>query len=433
MKLRNSKYNYFIRQNDKVILYNFLYKNIIEFSLKEFEQIEPILKYNIISWSNEYIETLRQNMFLVSFNFNEIEYMKFNYFKSLYGSAILKNIVLPTLSCNLACPYCYEYKTNGSMSQETIAAYINWLTPYLSNIKTFYIDWFGGEPLLSFDIIEEITNRIKKLQEEFHFNFSASITTNGVLLSKEIVEKFAELNIESVQITFDGDRQFHNRYKRNSDGSGTFDKLIENVNLYTEISKSTVPLIIRVNVTDDNFESIDRMMDRFSDYVKNRSIIFFKWVYESSAANFKLFSNKKRGLKPFENLAILYDLAQKKGFYTHNLDENANFNFCECDFSNHYTIDPKGNIYLCTHTFDGSDAIGNVSDGIGDQDSLSSHLSVLNVNPFNDVECINCDILPLCKGGCRRAAYLGKKKCIDQKDSLDEYVLMLYNKSAHNN
>ena len=430
MKLKNSKYNYFTMHGDVVILYNFLFKNMIEFSLEEFEEVRNILNKNIITESNRIVSVLNQNMFLVDLDFNELEYFKYNYYKSLYNSSVFKNTVLPTLSCNLECPYCYEYKRNISMDDKTINAYISWVTPFLADVKNFYIDWFGGEPLLRLDIIAKITDKIYKVQEDLKFNYCSSITTNGVLMSKEIIKKFEACSIEGVQVTFDGDMSYHNQYRKTTSKNDTFNTLMENVNTYCEFSRAKTALVIRVNVTDENFTSIETLLDRFTEKVKKRSVFIFRWIYESSAANFRQFSNKRRGLKPFENLSILYQLAIDKGCLTLNLDEHANFNFCECDFTNHYTIDPEGNVYLCTQSFDVRESIGTVFKKQFELNRMSFYYTTANINPFNNQDCLECKLLPMCKGGCRKAAYLGKRMCIEQKDSIDKYLEILHNKYA---
>lgn len=429
--LKQSYYNHFTLYGDMAILYNFLYKNIIILSKDEYERIYPILSgQNVLPINllkkDEY-DLLRSKMFLIDNDFDELEYFKYNYFKSLYSNNTFRNTILPTLECNLRCPYCYEEKRNCSMSEETIDAYLEWIEPFLSEVKYFSVEWFGGEPLLEIQTIEKISNGIEKLQRKYGFAYNANITTNGVLLNEEYIKRIEKCHINSVQICFDGDKDWHDKYRISASGKGSFDTIMNNIETYCKESQSNSALAIRINVTDDNYNGIDGLLDRLDDSIKKRAYLFFRWIYESRAQNFRPFSNQLRGSLPFENISKLYNKAKEKGFYTNNLDESVSYNFCECDFANKYRIGPDGSIFLCTQSYNDVEAIGNVKSGIRIED-ISMYYRFININPFSDEECIECKYLPLCKGGCRKAVLHGKKSCFNQKNSIDDYVMMLYNK-----
>ncbi len=165
------------------------------------------------------------------------------------------------------------------MSKDTINAFIKWLSENLHDKKYLIVSWFGGEPLLAFPTIKELTEKIIVLCNKHKCEYFASITTNGYYLTEDIFNSFPKLKIKDVQITFDGDRNIHNKYKFDKNGIGSFDRLVDNVEKYCEMSSNDYPLKIRVNVTDDNFDSIPALLDRFSSNVKESSLIFFRWVF----------------------------------------------------------------------------------------------------------------------------------------------------------
>ena len=188
---------------------------------------------------------------------------------------------------------------------------------------------------------------------------------------------------------------------------------------------SDTATVLRVNLTDENYPTIPKLLDEIPDIIKENCVLLFRWVYShDEGRNPGLeFSAEKKGDRPYENLAPLYKLAASKGFTTNSFDEGLSCNFCECDFDNAFQINYDGDLFMCTHSMDKSEVIGNVYDGFGTQRNLSRYARFVNVNPFDDQECVKCKLLPICKGGCRKARYLGHKVCSDVKYSLTSYIV----------
>ena len=122
-------------------------------------------------------------------------------------------------------------------------------------------------------------------------------------------------------------------------------------------------LHVRINVTDENYDSIPELLKALPISVKKRSVLFLGGFMKIQQVSSFDFSSLHRGKNPFNNLAPLYKAAQEQGFFTNNLDEQVNFNYCECDFVNKFRIDPEGNLYLCTQSYLPEEAIGNVAQG----------------------------------------------------------------------
>jgi len=95
--------------------------------------------------------------------------------------------ICPTMNCNFDCPYCFENHRPGKMSPEVQDDVVNLARRILEvrSGKSLHVSWFGGEPLLAPDVIESLSERLIALAEEFHFSYSAAITTNGYLLSQK--------------------------------------------------------------------------------------------------------------------------------------------------------------------------------------------------------------------------------------------------------
>ncbi len=421
-----SRYNFSVANPDGgFILFDSLTKNIILMTAEDDEWIKAV-DLTTVDEEDERFSTLLNLNFIVDDDFDELEYYKLEWNRSLYASGILRHTIILNLACNCDCPYGFENKNGQHMTMDTARAYLKWLEPQVKDIKYFYMTWFGGEPLLSKKMIEFITDGILKLTEKYHFEYSACVVTNGVLADEKFVSDCERLHIANLQITIDGKREIHNKYRFLKANHGeTFDTILSNLaNFCTNVHSDTAS-VLRVNLTDENYASIPELLDEVPEAVKNNCVLLFRWVYSHNEGRSPgvEFSANKKGSTPYKNLAPLYELAASKGFTTNSFDEGLSCNFCECDFDHAFQVNYDGDLFMCTHSMDKSEIIGNIHDGFGAQRNLSRYARFINANPFNDQECLDCKILPLCKGGCRKARYLGRKVCSDVKYSLESYII----------
>ena len=431
MKL--SRYNILQKDTEnRYILYNTFYKSIIEMSALEAS------RYNTLNLDNRnnksvdpLIEVLKELNFIVDDEFDELAFFRLLWYRSLYSSGIIRHTLFPNLACNLDCPYCFENKDSSFMSKETADEYLTWLEPQLLQAKYFFMNWFGGEPLLSKEIIRYISRKVLILQNKYNFEYGASIVTNGTLMDEAFIDEMPDLNIQSIQVTIDGTRDIHDKYRFfKGNNKGTYDDIISNLVLYAQKNQSEVASTIRINVTDDNYDMVEKLLDDFPDILRRSYMILFRWVYshpQGRNPNVE-YSSCHRGEAPFNNLAKLYQMAEDKGYTTNSFDEGNHYNFCECDFDNAIQVNQDGNLFMCSHCMDESEKVGNVRDGFGTQQNLARYARFITENPFEDKECLECNILPICKGGCRKARYLGKKVCSDVKYSVPQYILQKANR-----
>lgn len=421
-----SRYNITVANQDGgFILFNSLTKNIVLMTSEDNEWMETVDLANA-NEDDARFDMLMDLNFIVDDDFDELEYYKLEWNRSLYSSGILRHTIILNLACNCDCPYCFENKNGQFMAMDTARAYLEWLEPQVKDIKYFYMTWFGGEPLLSKKMIEFITKGILKMAEKYHFEYSACVVTNGTLADEKFVSDCERLHIANLQITLDGEREIHNQYRFLKANHGeTFDVILGNLANFCSNVRSDVASVLRVNLTDENYATIPEMLDEIPDVVRDNCVLLFRWVYSHSEGRSPgvEFSENKKGTTPYRNLAPLYELAASKGFTANSFDEGPSYNFCECDFDHSFQVNYDGDLFMCTHSMNKSEIIGNIFDGFGSQRNLSRYARFINANPFSDPECCNCKILPLCKGGCRKARYLGRKVCSDVKYSLESYIV----------
>lgn len=303
------------------------------------------------------------------------------------------------------------------MNERTIDNLIKWIRSVMPNKAKLHIAWFGGEPLLEKKTIFEITKKINVLSKELKFQYSSSLTTNGYLLTKDFIDNIEKLSIKQIQITFDGNREFHNKYRFLINGQGSFDNLIENITQLISKKPDVCSIIIRVNCTDENYESLIELLNSFPENIRSQINIFFRWVYPSKIKGFKDFSSRKKGEEPYINISKLYREAQRLGWIVKTRNSKIKYNFCEVDFLNHFYINPSGDLFFCSHRTESKDSIGSLNSSVVINYNNKNFISKwYSQEPFDDNVCLSCKLLPHCLGGCRKERMEGRRGCIWEKN-----------------
>lgn len=153
-----------------------------------------------------------------------------------------------TSCCNMQCTYCYEgkEKKNTYMSQQTLDNVIDFIDEHMSHNpgEDLLIDFHGGEPLLQFDKIEYA---IEKFNKMFGKRVRYGITTNGTILTDNILKCLVDNFHYSLSVSIDGTRETHDQKRRMKDGKGSYDIVIKNARRILEKRKD-----VRVRMTVDS-------------------------------------------------------------------------------------------------------------------------------------------------------------------------------------
>ncbi|TFH94422.1 radical SAM protein, partial [Porphyromonas levii] len=212
----------------------------------------------------DFFQALKDNLFLVE---NEVD--NFN-FVSRRVSNLLQSesqyilTINPTLDCNLRCWYCYQKHTKDHfMSKPLIDTVVKFAENIVKKkkVESFVLSFFGGEPLLlANDIALPIAKSISNKCELFKKKFKLHFTTNGTLLTSDILAQIKLIsNHVSFQIPFDGNREIHNKIKRSKDIDDTYSLTIKNI---LDALKFGFHVTIRCNYDESNILSfIDLIND----------------------------------------------------------------------------------------------------------------------------------------------------------------------------
>ncbi len=387
--MKFSKYNVLLENETKFYIYNSLSNSLLKIEEKMYQDF--YFKKNLEQYAN--IEEFIRAKIYVNNDFDEIEKKNYLTLLNRFRDDILCLTIAPTQDCNFNCKYCYELsRPQNYMDENTINDLLVFIESY-KNVKEIFICWYGGEPLMSFENILKISNKILLMNKILN----AAIITNGYLLNEEISEKLEKLHIRFIQITIDGLENIHNERRPLIMGGSSFEKIIKNISYLLKINMD-IQISIRVNIDNENVEEYAKVYnyfrENFSEYLE-RIFIYPGFVtdYTDSCNSSSCFSTTKQKEK-----FLTYNF-ESHGIYHHDFFPKTNVNNCIARDKNSFLIDPQGNLYKCWAVIGNPQMkVGNIKQGITNPNILIRFLK--GADQISDQKCQKCQILPICDGGC---------------------------------
>lgn len=230
----------------------------------------------------EDIERLRKSKVLVE-NHEDIDYLNFlKYKKNLesYCNKKLGLVVCPTLSCNFACPYCYEHNHScKAMSAIVQDSLINFANKHSAGCTGATLNWHGGEPLVAFGTIREFWDKLEtRLKLPV---IHSSMVSNGYLLTEEMCQYFNEKGLDYLQITIDGTKETHDKTRILKSGGSTYDRIIANIDMATELMPKC-QIGVRTNIWKGNKAEYLELYKELSSRWKTKNCnIYHAYVLEN--------------------------------------------------------------------------------------------------------------------------------------------------------
>lgn len=388
--LKESNYNMYIEIDGKRYIYNSISKAYLRMKDKK--------DFDIGLLSDEQINSLKENGFIIDENFSELDMLEYLYNKYYFSSTSLNIILTPTLACNFRCPYCFE-KVDISYRQKKdfytiLKKYAERNFKYYNSIE---ISLFGGEPLLQRKELFDFLKYVKEEQKKYNFSFTTSITTNGSLIDEEVMKALLECNCRAIQVTIDGCRRVHDSQRVFLNGRPSYDLLVSKIRFavnYIKMSKKNLKFILRINLKDVLLEEVEQTLREFPEEDRKGIQLLFRPIYETACFQEENF-NDIRNLKQF------YDMGAKYGYSI--VKNNYFYKTCEaCGDDNFFYLMPDMTMWKCINNLNYSGARFGYIDSAGVVNIDAE--KVLNwrqaANCFKNEKCRECKMLPDCFGGC---------------------------------
>ena len=439
--MKKSQFNVIERTNeDSMLIFNSYTGALAELNkdyISIFDNLENLKINELTKSEKEIIDNLAKSGFLVKDNADEL--LKYQYIseKQRYSIKTLKLVIAPTLECNFSCKYCYESRIKGFMTADTQSQLIEFLQLILQkeDIKELSVMWYGGEPLLSIDIIKNLSEKFIEICNEKNLKYTSAIITNGYLIKENVVQALLKSKVNSAQITLDGTEYYHNkkRFLADKPNEGTFFKILDNINYLTE---NNFIVTIRMNVDKENCEDMKGLIDELCKNIKYKDKINITFAPVFSNENTISFNNTIMTNYEFSKYYFQVQIyAIEKGFkrVLKSMYPKGKLRYCSATSINSYVISPKGELYKCWNDIcDVDKSIGTISDFIkGTNIELNSEMIKWQTHtPLNSEKCRKCSMLPVCSGGCPRLKvhFNEESKCEQVKYNISN--IMKYYKNS---
>lgn len=315
--------------------------------------------------------------------------------------------------CNLACRYCFaeegEYHGRRAlMSFETGQKALDFLVRNSGNRVNLEVDFFGGEPLMNWQVVKDLVAYGRSLEEPYHKKFRFTLTTNGILLNDEVLE-FVNKEMSNVVLSIDGRKEVHDKMRPFRGGQGSYDSIVPKF-LKVAKSRNQMNYYVRGTFTRNNLD--------FSKDVAHLADLGFEQISVEPvvAAPEDDYALREEDipilLEEYDKLAVELLNRKKQGkgvnFFHFMIDLEggpcAYKRLSGCGSGTEYlAVTPWGDLYPC-HQFVGKEEflMGNVDEGITRTD-IRDEFKTCNV--YAKEKCRNCFAKFYCSGGCAANSY----------------------------
>ena len=383
-------------------------ENITKMMLEKYKDDRTVNENEIKEVFND-IETLKRENKL--FTEDSFEDKAFD-FKN--RNTVIKALCLHVAhTCNLNCEYCFasQGKYHGEralMSFEVGKRAIDFLIENSGSRRNLEVDFFGGEPLMNFDVVKKIVEYARSIEKKHNKNFRFTLTTNGVAINNDVIE-FANKEMHNVVLSLDGRKEIHDNLRKTITGKGSYDIIVPKFQEFVK-KREGKNYYMRGTFTHNN-----------TDFTND--------IFHMADLGFKELSMEPVVCKPDEKYALTEDdlpilfeqyeiLAkemlkrEKEGnpitFYHYMLDLEHGpciyKRISGCGSGTEYmAVTPWGDLYPC-HQFVGDEkfCLGNIFDGVKNKELVNEFKCC---NAYARPECKDCFAKLYCSGGCAANAY----------------------------
>ena len=316
-------------------------------------------------------------------------------------------------TCNLNCSYCFasQGKYHGEravMSFEVGKRALDFLVENSGNRRNLEVDFFGGEPLMNFQVVKDLVAYARSIEKEKGKNFRFTLTTNGVLIDDDVIE-FANRECSNVVLSLDGRKEIHDRYRVDYAGNGSWEKIVPKFQKLVK-ARGGKDYYMRGTFTHANpdfLNDIRQMLDLGFTELSMEPVVCAEGdpaalteedlpiVLEQYEKLAELMLQRDREGRPFTFYHYMIDLTGGPCIYKR---------ISGCGSGTEYmAVTPWGDLYPC-HQFVGEErfCLGNIWDGVTNTEVRSEFASC---NVYAHPECRDCWARLYCSGGCAANAY----------------------------
>jgi len=316
-------------------------------------------------------------------------------------------------TCNLNCAYCFasQGKYRGEravMSFEVGKRALDFLIENSGSRRNLEVDFFGGEPLMNFQVVKDLVAYARSIEKQHNKNFRFTLTTNGLQIDDDVID-FANRECSNVVLSLDGRKEIHDRYRVDYAGKGSWERIVPKFQKLVEAreGKNYYMRGTFTHANPDFLKDIQQMLDLGFTELSMEPVVCapgdpseltgedIPVVLEQYEKLAELMRQKDKERKPFTFYHYMIDLTGGPCIYKR---------ISGCGSGTEYmAVTPWGDLYPC-HQFVGEEKfkLGNIWDGVTNTEIRSEFASC---NVYAHPECRDCWARLYCSGGCAANAY----------------------------
>ena len=316
-------------------------------------------------------------------------------------------------TCNLNCSYCFasQGKYHGDralMSFEVGKRALDFLIENSGSRRNLEVDFFGGEPLMNFEVVKQLVAYARSIEKEKGKNFRFTLTTNGLLIDDDVID-FANREMSNVVLSLDGRKEIHDRFRVDYAGNGSFDRIVPKFQKLVEAreGKNYYMRGTFTHANPDFLKDIQQMLDLGFTELSMEPVVCAKGdpselteedlptVMEQYEKLAELMLRRDQEGKPFTFYHYMIDLTGGPCIYKR---------ISGCGSGTEYmAVTPWGDLYPC-HQFVGDEKfrLGDVWQGVH---NTAVQKEFFDCNVYARQECRDCWARLYCSGGCAANAY----------------------------
>ena len=329
-------------------------------------------------------------------------------------SGVIKALCLHVAhTCNLNCAYCFasQGKYHGDravMSFEVGKRALNFLIEHSGSRRNLEVDFFGGEPLMNFDVVKQLVAYARSIEQEKGKNFRFTLTTNGMLIDDDVID-FANREMSNVVLSLDGRKEIHDRYRVDYAGNGSWEKVVPKFQKLVQAreGKNYYMRGTFTHANPDFLNDIRQMLDLGFTELSMEPVVCAPGDPEELTQE-----DLPIVLQQYEELAELMRKRDREGkpftFYHYMIDLTGGpciyKRISGCGSGTEYmAVTPWGDLYPC-HQFVGEEKfrLGDIYNGVTNT-AIQDEFAACNV--YARPECRDCWAKLYCSGGCAANAY----------------------------
>ncbi len=334
-------------------------------------------------------------------------------FKERSGDVVKALCLHVAHTCNLNCSYCFASQGNyhgerALMSYEVGKRALDFLIEHSGSRTNLEVDFFGGEPLMNWEVVKQLVAYARTQEEPHHKKFRFTLTTNGMLINDDVID-FANREMDNVVLSLDGRKEIHDRLRVDYAGKGSYDTIVPKFQKLAA-SRGGKNYYMRGTFTHANPDFTNDVFHMASLGFTELSMepvvcapgdpaALTPEDLETVKEQYELLAEemlrRKRAGKPITFYHYMLDLTGGPCIYKR---------ISGCGSGTEYmAVTPWGDLYPC-HQFVGEEAykLGNVWDGVT---NLELREEFRACNAYARPDCADCWAKLYCSGGCAANAY----------------------------